>query len=358
MNQRGSIPGWMTLLSLGAMALLGSAAALTYWATTPQSSENLRDFILIQKGRNPTSVLDELYQKKLISQPKAIQWLGRLTHQWGKMKAGEYQLDARLTPWQVIQTLTSGQSIEHSLTIREGQNLFEVARDLEYRGFFPSAEFIARCRSQDWLKRLKIQDEAPSIEGYLFPDTYRLTRVMELDDIIGLFVKRFEVAWKPEWNQRASALGFSQHQVITLASIIEKETGHGPERPQISAVFHNRLKKRMPLQSDPTTIYGIWERWDGNLRRTDLQEKTPWNTYAISSLPVGPIGNPGIEGIRAALYPDTSDYLYFVSRNDGTHAFTRTYSEHLSEVRRFQLNSKAREGKSWRDLTRERPRGR
>ncbi len=356
MNQRGSVPGWMTLLSLGGMVLLGSAATLTYWAATPQSNESLRSVILIQRGRSPSSVLDELYQKRLISHPKAIQWLGRLTRQWGKMKAGEYQIDAQFTPWQVIQTLTSGQSIEHSLTIREGQNLYEVARDLESRGFFSSADFISRCRSQAWIKRLSIQGDAPSIEGYLFPDTYRLTRVMELDDIIGLLVKRFESTWKAEWTHRASELGFSRHQVVTLASIIEKETGHGPERPQISAVFHNRLKKKMPLQSDPTTIYGIWERWTGNLRRADLQERTPWNTYAIPRLPIGPIGNPGIEGLRAALYPDSNDYLYFVSRNDGTHAFTRTYSEHLSEVRRFQLNSKAREGKSWRDLQQNRAR--
>jgi UPF0755 protein len=331
--------------------MAGASAAVVLWATTPQGNGETQGSVLIRKGRTPLAVLNELKEKQFIQNPKAIHWLGRATRQWGRMKAGEYQMSSQFTPWQVLQTLTSGQSIEHTLTIREGQNFYEVADELEQRGLMLKSKFIERCRSAFWVQRMAGPTGAPSIDGYLYPDTYRLTRVMDADDIISIFVKRFELAWKKEWNSRATELGLTRHQVVTLASIVEKETGHGPERPQISAVFHNRLKKRMPLQSDPTTIYGIWERWNGNLRKSDLQEKTPWNTYAIPSLPIGAIGNPGEEALRAALYPASNDFLYFVSKNDGTHAFTRSYADHLNEVRRFQLNAKAREGRSWRELS-------
>src|SRR6185312_975952 len=132
--------------------------------------------------------------------------------------------------------------------------------------------------------------------------------------------------------------------------IIEKETGAPQERPMISSVFHNRLRKRMKLQSDPTTIYGIWKRYDGNIHKSDLSTQNPYNTYFVPALPVGPISNPGREAIRAALNPATSDYLYFVSHNDGTHEFSTTYENHTKAVKKFQLDAKARAGKSWRDL--------
>jgi UPF0755 protein len=135
-----------------------------------------------------------------------------------------------------------------------------------------------------------------------------------------------------------------------MASVIEKETGASFERPIISSVFHNRLKKKMRIQSDPTVIYGIWERYTGNIRRTDLQTKTEYNTYTIPALPIGPISNPHPDSIRAALYPADSEFLYFVSKNDGTHVFSKTYQEHSDWVRKTQLNPKAKEGKSWRDL--------
>ena len=142
----------------------------------------------------------------------------------------------------------------------------------------------------------------------------------------------------------------SRHQVVTLASIVEKETGATSERPLISSIFHNRLRKHMRLQSDPTTIYGMWDRYAGKIHKSDLSTFSVYNTYTIPALPVGPIANPGKEAIHAALYPAQSDYLFFVSHNDGTHEFTRSYGEHTRAVGKFQLDPKAREGKSWRDL--------
>ena len=142
----------------------------------------------------------------------------------------------------------------------------------------------------------------------------------------------------------------NKHQVIILASVVEKETGAKLERPAIAGVFTNRLKKRMRLESDPTTIYGIWQRYAGNIKKSDLLEMTPYNTYKIPALPFGPISNPSLEAIQAVLHPDTHEYLFFVSKNDGTHIFTKNYQEHLQAVDDFQRNTKARKGKSWRDL--------
>jgi UPF0755 protein len=142
----------------------------------------------------------------------------------------------------------------------------------------------------------------------------------------------------------------SKHEVIILASIVEKETGAKQERPAIAGVFTNRLKKRMRLESDPTTIYGIWSRYNGNIKKSDLLEKTPYNTYKIPALPLGPISNPSLEAIKAVLNPDQSKYLFFVSKNDGTHIFTENYKDHLQAVNDFQKNARARQGKSWRDL--------
>ena len=159
---------------------------------------------------------------------------------------------------------------------------------------------------------------------------------MSGEDVIRHMYGKFRAVFTPEFEKRARELGFSRREIVTLASIIEKETGDPGERPLISAVFHNRLKKGIRLQSDPTVIYGMWNRFDGNLRKRDLQEKTPYNTYRIGGLPAGPIANPGIDSIRAALYPADVDYLYFVSRNDGSHAFSGTLEEHNRNVWKYQ----------------------
>jgi UPF0755 protein len=190
----------------------------------------------------------------------------------------------------------------------------------------------------------------PTLEGYLYPDTYFFNKTISPEDMTRQMVRKFFSVWSKEFDTRATQLGMTRHQVVTLASIVEKETGAPNERPMISSVFHNRLKKHMRLQSDPTTIYGIWKRYKGNIHKRDLLESTPYNTYTVAALPVGPISNPGVEAIRAALHPAESPYLFFVSHNDGTHEFTKTFGEHTAAVKRFQLDPKAREGKSWRDL--------
>ncbi len=177
---------------------------------------------------------------------------------------------------------------------------------------------------------------ADTFEGYLFPDTYHFPGDVQAEKIIQAMVKRFHAVFTPEWRTRAETLGFTVHQAVILASIVEKETGDPSERPVISSVFHNRLKRNMRLESDPTVIYGI-KNFNGNITRKDLKRKTPYNTYRIKGLPAGPISNPGKESIRAVLYPANTRFLYFVSKKNGTHAFSTNLADHNRAVRQYQL---------------------
>jgi UPF0755 protein len=271
------------------------------------------------------------------------------------MKAGEYQVSASMTPIQILGVVTSGISLSHPITIREGDNLYEVADLLDSEHLAPKSEILRLGKDSDWVQSQLGESESTSkarltLEGYLFPDTYNLNKTQTPEEILKLMIRRFKTVWIPEYSKRASELGMTRHQVLILASMIEKETGATEERPRISSVFHNRLQKKMKLQSDPTTIYGIWERFDGNLHKADLLEPTPYNTYTVAALPAGPISNPGKAAIEAALNPLETEDLFFVSHNDGTHEFTRNFEAHQAAVRKFQLDRKAREGKSWRNL--------
>ena len=256
-----------------------------------------------------------------------------------------------MTPSKIFQILESGVSITYPVTIQEGDNIFEISKKLSATGLVSKNEILARMRDRTRIAELT-HANATSLEGYLFPDTYHVARLQTPYDLVRMMTRRFQAIWTTEMDKQAAILGMTKHEIVTLASIIEKETGAPSERPKISSVFHNRLKKRMRLQSDPTTIYGIFERYTGNLKSTDLRTYTPYNTYTIPALPIGPIGNPGAEALNSALYPEKTDFLFFVSHNDGTHEFTRSYGEHLAAVRKFQLDPTARKGKSWRDLKR------
>lgn len=279
--------------------------------------------------------------------------LGRFGRFWKRIKAGEYKITPQMTPSQAFTTLISGISIAHPVTVREGENVYEIAADLDSKGLAKKGTVLKLCHDPKFLRTLKNWDPSvKSLEGYLFPDTYFFNKTMSAEEMLHEMYRHFLSVWTPQWTARAKEIGMTRYEVLTLASMIEKETGAPSERPLISSVFHNRLARKMRLQSDPTTIYGIWDRFDGNLHKADLTSDTPYNTYTVPALPLGPIANPGKASIQAALYPATTTYLYFVSHNDGTHEFSTTYEDHLSAVRKFQLDPKAREGKSWRDLAR------
>ncbi len=321
-------------------------------AYTPANPENSNTVIIeLRKGEGPNEIARFLTDQGVLRDPKNFIWLGRVTRKWKKLKVGEYEVSGKMTPMLIFHTLTSGVSLAHPLTLREGENLYELAEELEDKKLVSKSQFIALCKDTQFLSRLKISNPPPkTAEGYLFPDTYYFNKKITPEEIIYQMVRKFMTVWTPDFENKTKELGFNRHQIVTLASMIEKETGAQEERPMISSVFYNRLKIRMRLQSDPTTIYGIWERYNGNLKKADLLNPTPYNTYTIAALPPGPIGNPGKEALHAALYPAKSDYLYFVSHNDGTHEFTTNFKDHESAVRKFQMNRNARKGKSWRDL--------
>jgi UPF0755 protein len=201
-------------------------------------------------------------------------------------------------------------------------------------GLVSEMQFIQTARNSDLVRQKGI--DADSFEGYLYPDTYYFPKSITAEGVINAMIDRFRHMMLPEYETLAKNKGFSIHQIITLASIIEKETGSDQERPLIASVFYNRIKKNMRLESDPTVIYGI-ENFDGNLTRSHLSTRTPYNTYRISGLPPGPIANPGIHSIKAALHPAESEYLFFVSKNDKTHEFSRNKAEHDRAVKLYQM---------------------
>ncbi len=262
-----------------------------------------------------------------------------------KFKAGNFTIRNGATMAIVLDTLVFGQPNLTSITIPEGKNMYEIAKILEQSGITSEKDFLEAVQHPDLISKLGLS--AKSLEGYLYPETYRFAANSQAKIVAKTMIDLFEVKTQ-ELNFDHPFL--DKHQIIILASIVEKETGAKFERPLIAGVFTNRLKKKMRLQSDPTTVYGIWSRYTGNIRKDDLLEFTPYNTYRIPALPAGPISNPSIEAIQAVLSPQEHDYLYFVSKNDGTHIFSRSYGEHHEAVENFQKNSRARQGKSWRNL--------
>jgi UPF0755 protein len=251
-----------------------------------------------------------------------------------RLLPGEYEFDRPVSLLEVVQRLEQGRGLVHQVTIPEGLAAQQVAQLLAERGLVDRDRFMGLLRDRALLEGNGV--EGGSLEGYLFPDTYRLVKGQGEDAIIHRMVRRFHEVFGPEEQARAGKLGMSVRDVVTLASLIEREAKVPQERPLISAVFHNRLRVRMPLQSDPTVLYAL-SRFSGRLTKANLQAPSPYNTYLNQGLPPGPIANPGRASIMAALYPAATRYLYFVSRNDGTHAFSKTLREHEVLVRRYQV---------------------
>ncbi len=253
------------------------------------------------------------------------------------VKSGEYDLDPGKTSADVLAKLVAGEVKTWPVTLPEGLRLDEVAARLEATQITEAATLLELARDPEFVRSLGI--EADSLEGYLYPETYRFRRAAPADEVLRRMVGEFEARLTDEDRAAVEQSALSLHEVVTLASIVEKETAVADERELIAGVFHNRLKRRMRLQSDPTVIYALLERdgsFDGNLRRRDLEADIPYNTYRRGGLPPGPIASPTAESIRAVLDPADVPYLYFVSRNDGTHKFSATLREHEAAVDAYQ----------------------
>jgi len=318
--------------------LAGAAAWLWYeyhrFADQPADADGVPVTMDIMAKASFNAVAGQLKDAGVITNPLRFKILARIKGLDKRLKAGEYELSPAMTPLEVLDTLVNGKVVLHRLIVPEGFTILEIAAELQRIGLADAGDFIALATDSHLAAQFNIP--AATLEGYLFPDTYFFPKGVSPRTIIARMVSRFHEQFSKQWYARAQQLDLTVHEVVTLASIIEKETGDGAERPIISSVFHNRLKKHMRLESDPTVIYGI-EDFDGNITRRDLTTRTPYNTYIIRGLPPGPIANPGKLAIEAALYPAKTDYIYFVSKKDGTHYFSTTIAEHNQAVRRYQL---------------------
>lgn len=289
--------------------------------------------IHIPKGTPTPSIIQTLVEKNVISNPTFFKIYLTLARKLKKIRAGDYVFPTTNTPLEVASMLQTGDFKRYRITLIEGWNLKQMATYLQDIQFANAEKFLNLCFDPEFIRELGF--EGKSLEGYLFPDTYEIYFPRDERELIVKFVHRFGEIYSPAWRQRTQEMGWSLKDIVTLASIVEKETGVPEERPLVASVFHNRLQRKMPLEADPTVIYGL-PSFSGNLTRRDLETPTAYNTYTLPGLPSGPIANPGKASLEAVLYPAKSDYLFFVSKNDGSHHFSTNMRDHGMAVRRYQ----------------------
>jgi len=314
---------------------IGGVGAAILSLVTPREHAAAARVITIAPGTDARRILHRLAEEGIIAHPLPVLAYLALTRQGAHLKAGDYRFPSPISPLEVIRRLIRGEVVTEKITIPEGLNRFEIA------------ELIARLPIRDADRALEFTEDASlirdldpqadSLEGYLFPDTYTYTPSTSARDLIARMVRRFRAVFTEEDRARARALGFTVREIVTLASLIEKEAKLPEERPLISSVFHNRLRRGMRLECDPTVLYAalLEGEEDRIIHRSDLARPSPYNTYLYPGLPPGPIASPGREALRAALYPASTDYLYFVvdgTRQDGAHRFARTWAEHQANV--------------------------
>lgn len=330
--------GRLLLRAVGALLVLGAVVAASgIWAVIhalgPAAEAALPVRFDVPPGATLRDVAEQLEARGVIRSALALRGLARWQGTAGRLHAGEYELSPGWGTARVLEQMVEGRVVTYPLTLPEGIAAAEIALRIEQAGLAPAAELLAVVR--DPASAAAFGVEGPTLEGYLFPETYHLPHGLTARQVAKVLVDQFLRVWR-EIEPRARARGMSMREVVTLASIVEKETGTGGERPLVASVFLNRLARGMRLESDPTTIYGIPD-FDGNLKRSHLEdESNAWNTYRIAGLPPTPIASPGEASLRAVVEPAETDYLFFVSRNDGSHVFASSFAEHVQNVNRFQ----------------------
>jgi len=314
---------------MGALISIGFG----YFLLSPAEKDGCHDQIfLVRNGDTLKKIASNLEQAKIIAGKTPFLLWARLIGHDRDIKAGEYRLTAAMPPVKILDILIKGIIISYPVTIPEGFTAKQIGDLLEEKNLANKTGFLSLTKGPDIARQYGIA--CSSLEGFLYPDTYHFSRSLSSMDIIDVMVNHFFNIFS-QFREMVDQSDMKMEEIITLASIVEKETGHAEERPIIASVFLNRLKKKMRLESDPTVIYGL-KNFNGNLTKKDLTQGTPYNTYVIHGLPPGPIANPGLEAIKAVLYPSKTDYLYFVSKNDGSHYFSKTLSEHNRAVRIYQ----------------------
>lgn len=314
------------------LVILVSAWALRAFLLEPAREGGGNQVVIIREGLSLKHVAEDLERREIIAGKALFILWARVMGYGRKIKAGEYELSAGMAPTQILDKLTRGLVMTHAVTLPEGLTRVQIADILSEKGLADSRAFLSLTEDAGIVKKYGLPGR--DLEGFLYPDTYQFARGLSPGTLIDVMIRRFLEVVDP-LGDAVEQSGMRLDQVVTLASIVEKETGLAVERPLIASVFLNRLKRGMRLESDPTVIYGL-SGFNGNLTRKDLRRLTPYNTYIIRGLPPGPIANPGIASISAVLYPARTKYLYFVSKNDGSHHFSKTLAEHNRAVNYYQ----------------------
>jgi UPF0755 protein len=317
----------------------GAGAAFFYMRVNQpyRGYEGMEQFVEIPTGAGSVAIGDRLIQGGVIRDRTTYRTAVWMTGKGRQLKAGEYRFDRAMTPFEVIDKIARGDVYVVHVTFREGLTMVEMAKIFEDEGLGQASAFMQAAKDPAPVR--EIDPAAKDLEGYLFPETYALPRHADAAKLVRQMVSSFHRAFPQELRDAGAAANLTPRQIVTLASIVEKETAKPEERPIVAAVYRNRLRIGMPLQCDPTVIYALQRAgsFNGNLRRDDLQFDSPYNTYRYPGLPPGPIASPGKASLEAAAHPADVDYVYFVSRNDGSHEFARTLDEHNRNVQKFQI---------------------
>jgi UPF0755 protein len=312
------------------LALCIAAAVTAYRYLGPYRAFGSQAFVEIDRGMSSQSIAKELARDGVVRSPWAFLTV-RALHPGSTLQAGEYRFDSALNTWQVFDKIHRGEVFYEEFTVPEGSNIFDIANLLAAGDTVRPADFLKAAADPEPIRDL--DPVAPDLEGYLFPSTYRITHKTTARQLCRILTGEF----RKQWSQLASPSDNGRvHSVVTLASLVEKESAIPAERPLIAGVFANRLRLSMPLQCDPTTVYAalLEDRYRGVIHRSDLASANPYNTYTHPGLPPGPITNPGRSALQAALAPAQNNYLYFVAKPDGagSHTFSATLSEHEKAV--------------------------
>ena len=329
----------IALLTLLAVVVLGAAGAAIYMRTGQpyRGYQGPEQFVDIPPGSSTKTIGDRLVAAGVVRDLPTYRLSMVLSGQARGLKAGEYRFDQPMTPLEVLGKIARGDVYSIVITFPEGLTIAEMAAIAESHGLGRASAFVGAARDRALIRTL--DPVAQDLEGYLFPETYRVGRHTDPSALVRLMVGRFERVFSPELRRAAEQHGLSVHQLVVLASLVEKETARADERPIVAAVYLNRFRRGMVLQCDPTIIYALQRdgKYTGNLHREDLALDSPYNTYRYAGLPPGPIAAPGRASLEAVSNPADVDYLYFVSRNDGSHEFAATLAEHNRNVQKYQV---------------------
>ncbi len=327
--------GYLLLVVFGLAGVAGSIAVFQLWLVwhLPGDVSGRSHHLTIDPGLNVPAIARLLQQKGAIRNAREFDLLCRWYGAGRKLQAGEYLFEPLATPLAIYDKLVEGKVLLHRVTVPEGDTMYDVARILHQTGLASEQAVLHLAQDKDYIRSLHLK--VSSLEGYLFPDTYYFAKMQSVGAMLRTMVHQFRLHFPESWRQRAKKEGMSVQDVVILASMVAKEAKVDSERPIIAAVFLNRLKKNMPLQCDPTAVYGM-PGFSGPVTAQDLKRQSPYNTYLHRGLPIGPICNPGVKSLHAVLYPARVPYLYFVNDGNGTHHFSVTLAEHRKAVARYR----------------------